>query len=123
MLFVYKFDFEVGNQEKHKISFIYSKWVGKLTIMSDGVEVSRTHVLINPQAPLLNVGVGQNEKHDLRFDIKPNYLFFIKPYVKVFDGEQLIKEYGKNKGPWVIIVFMIFILALLGAITLFIFSS
>ena len=93
VLFVYDFDVEVGNREKHSLHFHYSKWLGEVYVKSDGVDLARTRVFINPQAPILNMIVGQNEKHDVRFDIRPNWAFFIKPTINVYVDNKLVKTY------------------------------
>ena len=46
MLFVTEFSFDIGTKEKHKISFRYSKWMGRITLKSDGIDIARTTVLI-----------------------------------------------------------------------------
>jgi len=93
MLFVTEFEFEVGEKEKHEINFKYSKWLGDITIKSDGVVIAKNRVLLAGQSPIINVSVGNSEKHNLRFDVRPQGLFFLKPTIAVYVDDKLFKDY------------------------------
>jgi len=93
MPFVHKFDLEVGNGEKHKVYFEYEKWTGGITVKSDGVDVARTRILVLGQSPILTVNVGDKEKHEVRFDIRPGGLFFLKPTILVYVDNKVVKTY------------------------------
>lgn len=93
MLFVHQFDIEVGDKEKHKVSFEYEKWLGKVSVKVDGVEVARTRIVVLGQSPILPVTVGDKEKHEVRFDIRPNGFFFMKPTIGVLVDNKMVKTY------------------------------
>lgn len=92
-MFSHDFSLEVGDKEKHQVTFHYSKWMGEVWVKSDGIEIARTRILINPQAPILNAVVGEKEKHDVRFDIRPNWFFFAKPTINVYVDSKLTYTY------------------------------
>ena len=93
MLFVHKFDLEIGNNEKHKVSFEYEKWLGRIIVKVDGIDMARTSVIILGQSPILTINVGDKEKHEVRFDIRPGGFFFIKPTIQVFVDNKVVKTY------------------------------
>jgi hypothetical protein len=93
MLFVYHFDLEVGDREKHKVDFYYEKWTGKVSVKVDEIEAARTRIFFLGQAPILNVNVGDKEKHEVRFDIRPRGPFFMKPTIGVFIDNKMVKTY------------------------------
>jgi len=93
MLFVYDFDFEVGDKEKHKVSFHYEKWTGSITVKVDEQTVSTSRVIFLGDMPLITIPVGKEEKHDVQFDVNSGGFFFIKPKIVVSVDSKIVKRF------------------------------
>lgn len=93
MLFVYEFEFEVGDTEKHTVSFRYEKWTGGITVKVDGEIVSNTRLWVIGQMPLITITVGKEEKHEVQFDVNSGGYFFIKPRIIVSVDSKIVKRF------------------------------
>lgn len=93
MLFVYDFDFEVGDKEKHKVSFHYEKWTGGITVKVDNEVVSTSRLMLMGDKPLITIPVGKDEKHEVQFDVNSGGFFFIRPRIVASVDSKIVKRY------------------------------
>lgn len=91
-----KFEFEVGQNEKHLISFYFNKFLGNLEIKVDNEQVIkdfRTHSIELTVSYDFTIGVS--EVHDIKIS-KVRPLFFAgfrSNSYQVFVDGKMIKEY------------------------------
>ena len=72
-----KFNFEIGEQEKHAVEFGHGKFSGHLNFMVDGKRVPTNHLphFSARTEFVVNFLVGEREKHEVRVQIvRPLFL-------------------------------------------------
>lgn len=86
------FTFEIGEKEKHTIRFFFETFIGRVQIYVDGIKKHSSLKMINGDASF-NLVVGQEEVHNLLFQIKMPFLYgaFRERSVFVYDNNTLIK--------------------------------
>ena len=85
-------EFEIGDKEKHNISFNYETFMGKVKILVDGKEHTSSRAFIVGHHSY-TLSVGENEKHTVRIDLEnPLFFAFRGSDAKIYIDEELHKE-------------------------------
>jgi hypothetical protein len=91
-----EFEFEIGDNEKHKIAFSYDKFWGKLNILVDGKNVVNDIRLASiTLTKAYNFKIGEKETHEIRIEkIRPLFLAGLRSNTyKVYVDGKLFKQY------------------------------
>lgn len=90
-----KITFEVGEIEKHQIEYQFNALLGTLAVKVDGKVVQKHIRLINePVHEVHALVVGQNEKHNLRFEKERTSTFTHRN--RVFVNNRLLRVVDNN---------------------------
>lgn len=84
-----KINFEIDKPSIHKFSLFYSKWVGKVQITIDGVMVRNTSITFGGDMREYVFG-------DWIVQIFPGQIFWVKPVVKIYLKNELLKVFKGN---------------------------
>jgi hypothetical protein len=90
-----QFQFEVGEQERHEVTFSFDKFWGKLVISVDGVPITREVRLISVSlVKSYEFVIGTQERHTVRIDKERKLLFagFRPQICRAYVNGQLVAE-------------------------------
>lgn len=84
--------FEVGQKEKHEVSFDYNQFLGKIQILVDGEKHTSSWIVVIGTKPFV-FQVGENEKHTVKIELKlPLWAIFRGSNVTVHVDNQLVRQ-------------------------------
>lgn len=90
------FDFEVGQTERHTVSYVFDKVWGRATISVDGHEVQRhRHLFSLRPVRRYRLTVGDREKHDVLIEKRREMIVagVRTQHCSVFVDGQVVGEY------------------------------
>lgn len=105
----------VGDKEKHVVSFSYDSMWGKTEILVDGKQHSSTRIMLIGKTPF-EFQVGDKEKHKVKIELhNPLGFAFRGSNVTVFvDGEEVRKDHINSKVA--ILILFLFMIMIAGVI-------
>ncbi len=91
-----KFNFQVGNKEKHDIEFFFNQFWGHVSIKVDGVDIYKTiKVIALTLTFMYEFNVGTEEIHTIKIEQIRKLIFagFREYLAKVYVNGELMHEY------------------------------
>lgn len=113
--FVPMITFQVGEHEKHEVTFSYETTWGKVQIFVDGKIYTTSRVMMIGHTPF-TLQVGDKEKHTVRIELdNPMFFAYRGSSVRAFVDEKLVLE-DHVKGSDVLLIFTVVIILVFFAI-------